>query len=300
MRMSNALLSVEVLPERGGGLARMDWQARGVAVPVMRPCSTTQHTDTTAWDPNRLACYPLVPWSNRISNGGFSVGDRRVSLSPNRDDEPYPIHGTGWLRPWHVVHADRDRIHLALEDASTQAYAYRAEQRYVLDGATLRIDLEATNLGSLAMPFGLGLHPFFPRRTDTLLQAAAKQVWLSDPRTWLPTSKQPVPEPWNFAELRRLPDDIVNHCFLDWPGRAHILWPETGMRLEIDAEVDRFLLYVPPQQDFFCFEPVDHSVDAVNRPDGAEANGMTWLAPGQRLRRRFAFTVHDDASASLS
>ncbi|EGD00669.1 aldose 1-epimerase [Burkholderia sp. TJI49] len=51
------------------------------------------------------------------------------------------------------------------------------------------------------------------------------------------------------------------------------------------------MLYTPPGEDFFCFEPVDHPINAVNLPGGAAAHGMTLLAPGERLTRRFAFTV---------
>lgn len=51
------------------------------------------------------------------------------------------------------------------------------------------------------------------------------------------------------------------------------------------------MLYTPPGEDFFCFEPVDHPINAVNLPGGATAHGMTLLAPGERLTRRFAFTV---------
>ena len=57
------------------------------------------------------------------------------------------------------------------------------------------------------------------------------------------------------------------------------------------ADADAYVLYTPPGEDFFCFEPVDHPINAVNLPGGATAHGMTLLAPGERLTRRFAFTV---------
>jgi aldose 1-epimerase len=59
------------------------------------------------------------------------------------------------------------------------------------------------------------------------------------------------------------------------------------------------VLYTPRGEDFFCFEPVDHPINAVNLPGGAAAHGMTLLAPGERLARRFSFGVaRTDARAA--
>ena len=52
---------------------------------------------------------------------------------------------------------------------------------------------------------------------------------------------------------------------------------------------------VPPGKDFFCFEPVDHPINAHNLPGGAQANGLTVLAPGQDLRRTVRFAVEEIA-----
>ena len=52
-----------------------------------------------------------------------------------------------------------------------------------------------------------------------------------------------------------------------------------------------YVLYTPPGQGFFCFEPVDHAINAVNLPGGAKRHGMTLLTPGTSLTRRFSFAV---------
>ena len=57
------------------------------------------------------------------------------------------------------------------------------------------------------------------------------------------------------------------------------------------------MLYTPPGEDFFCFEPVDHPINAMNLPGGAAAHGMTMLARGERLTRSFRFTVETDRLA---
>lgn len=251
-----------------------------------------------AFDPNRLACYPLVPWSNRIDRGGFEMDGARVTLSPNRDDDPYPIHGTGWQRAWRLARQAPEDILLALDDTTPGAYAYQAEQRYVLRDDTLHVALTVRNAGALALPFGLGLHPFFLHHGNARLRAAATQVWLNGGDSPIPVERAAVPPPWDFRDGRALPGEELNHCFIGWDGHATIEWPALGLALDMAADVDAFILYTPPRTGFFCFEPVDHCIDAVHRPGGALANGMTRLAPGERLARHFAFRVRPLATAA--
>lgn len=296
VQLKTSRLSIEVLPDMGGGLSRCDGRLGNAWVPLMRayPSSVSDSLRQKP-DPNRvMACYPLVPWSNRISDGGFSVGNRRVALPLNRSDEPFPIHGSGWQRPWRVQRHERNEILLDLEERTADAYSYHAEQRYSVRGDTLRVALSVTNIGRDTMPFGLGLHPFFSRDADTRLWAPAKAVWLNDGRTPLPVELAPIPGAWRFVTTQALPTTCVDHCFTGWTGQASVHWPSRGLRLDIEADADHFVMYTPVDEDFFCFEPVDHAINAVNLPGGATTHGMTSLGPGERLERRFSFALRDD------
>jgi aldose 1-epimerase len=286
MILESPSLRLQVEPACGGGLARFDWIGSGAPVALMRAFESDAASSIP--DPNRLACYPLIPWSGRVSGGGFRVGERRVELPLNRDDEPWPIHGSGWQRAWRVERASASEAMLMLDDAIADAYRYRAALHYRLDDATLHVSLSATNTGAAAMPFGLGLHPFFPKHGDARLCAPASGIWHNDGRTPLPVARTSVPAQWDFAREASLPEGLDNP-FDGWNGRATIHWPQRKLRLEIAADVDRYVVYVPARQDFFCFEPVDHAADAVNLPGGAAANGMTMLAPDETLTRQFSF-----------
>jgi aldose 1-epimerase len=245
-------------------------------------------------DPNRLACYPLVPWSNRISAGGFTIDGRRFNLPRNRQDEAWPIHGSGWQHAWRVARASANEALLTLDETASATYRYHATLHYMVRDNVLDVALSAKNAGDARLPFGLGLHPFFPRHDGIRLVAPAHGVWLNDGRTPLPVSRVGVPECWNFARALDLPEGL-DHCFDGWTGRAAIHWPHRRLRLELTADVERYIVYTPTQRDFFCFEPVDHCIDAVNLPGGAVANGMTLLAPGEALMRRFSFRAIDDS-----
>ncbi|MGO1070972.1 aldose 1-epimerase [Lysobacter sp. CA199] len=311
MMLASAGLRARIAPEWGGGLLGLDAVVDGRLTPLMRASAFAaspagvvpdpdppdlNQPDLNQPDPNQLACYPLLPWSNRISDGGFEFDGRRIDLPRNRDDEPWPIHGSGWQRAWRVAYAAADEALLTLDetDASESGaseYRYRANLRYRLRERALEVALSVVNIGPASLPFGLGLHPFFPRDAETRLRAPADRVWLNDGRTPLPTELAAIPEHWRFDDARLLPVDCVDHGFLGWSGQASIRWPRRRLGLDIDSDVDRFVLYTPVGADFFCFEPVDHAIDAVHLPGGALAHGMTALAPGARLQRRFRFTA---------
>lgn len=287
-------LRLDVAPALGGAITRFDWLGNAdSATPIFRRALSAR-SDT---DPNVLACYPLVPYSNRIGGGRFSFAGRQIAVPRNRPAEPLPIHGDGWLQAWKLVDHDATSATLALDRGRGKPHAYRAALVYAVRGATLVVSLSVENAGREPMPFGLGLHPFLPRGGETHLSAAASGLWLSGD-DWLPVRQVPAPAAWQFGVAYPLPDVLVNHAFTGWSGHAAVVWPEQRLSLTISGDTDYYVLYTPPGEDFFCFEPVDHPINAVNLPGGAEAHGMTVLAPGERLEREFRFTVAAAAAAA--
>jgi aldose 1-epimerase len=284
--LANAYLRLDVAPQLGGGITRFDWRSGGALEPVFRRC---EHL-SASMDPNDLACYPLVPYSNRIAAGRFRFGGRDIEVPCNRAGEPLPLHGDGWLAQWQIEEREVERVRLVLDRSSGEPYAYRAAITYLLDGATLVMTLEVENTGRDAMPFGLGVHPFLARDASTELSAPASGLWLSG-EDWLPVRHVPAPPAWQFGVAYPLPDKLVNHAFSGWSGRASVVWEGRRLSLSICADTDYYVLYTPPGRDFFCFEPVDHPINAVNLSDGGGAHGMTVLARGERLMRQFSFTV---------
>jgi aldose 1-epimerase len=285
-------LRVEVVPSLGAGVARFDILRGGRRIEVFRgwPNGGTD-------DPNALGLYVLAPWSNRISGGGFSFGEAFYPLASNFAGEPCPIHGNAWLSPWNVFsNADRS-TRLGYESDGPGPYRYEATVEYALDGGGLMTRLKVVNHAAMALPFGLGFHPWFPRTPRTLLVARAESVWLED-ACHLPTKRIAVeirPE-WDFSSFRTLPSDWINSAFVGWNGGATILWEDRGLALDIEAQppISTYILYSPSARSpFFCFEPVSHSVNAHNLPPGPEAHGLVILAPEATLAAECRFAVRE-------
>ena len=85
----------------------------------------------------------------------------------------------------------------------------------------------------------------------------------------------------------------INNAFLDWDGRARVLWPERSLELDVtaDPQLSTYIAYSPSAKaDFFCFEPVTHSVDAHNLPGDPVANGLAILAPQETVSAACRFS----------
>ena len=271
LRLHNGGLEAVVLPETGGGLAAFNWIGAGGPVPLMRSLPA----GVTTSEPNELACYPLVPWSNRIGHGRFSFEGSTFQLAPNYPPEPYPIHGDGWLSAWSVLDRAADRLALGLDKSTSSPFAYVAGISYALQADTLAVELWAENRGAARMPFGLGLHPWFDRTPGVRLQAPAEGMWVAGPDV-LPVSHGVPPPDASFKQLAPLPRRLVDNCFTGWNGVAQIRWDDRGVGLQIESSppLPYYVLYCPPLKPVFCFEPVTHPIDAFNLPEPFARAGL--------------------------
>lgn len=282
LELSDARTRLRLDPARGAAVAGMAARLPGGdETPILQP-----------WGDSRAGAFGggmilLVPFSNRISGGGFVTGegaDRAFhAIASNLAGEAFPIHGDGFQRPWAVAEATATRARLELEGGRIGPFAYHAEVEYALEDGALHATLVMTNDGPV-LPFGGGFHPWLPRRPGTRLRFAADRVWLEDARH-LPTEEVPVAERpgWDFADGVPLPPDWINNAFTGWKGRAWIEQPEGGIVVEVAAGdgLDTVILYAPdPDTGFFCLEPISHPVDAHNLPGWP---GLCVLEPGASL-----------------
>lgn len=273
--LSAGAARLELVPAMGGGIARLDVDER----PVLRPWS--RNTDG---GPFELACNILVPFSNRISGGGFPWDSDFHTIEPNLAGEPFPIHGDGFQKAWAVEDSRDDTATLTLEDGAIGPFAYRAQQDVHLSDQQLTLRLNLTNLGDSPLPFGCGFHPWFPRDAETRLSFSADGLWMEDAQH-LPTAHHDLAElpDWDFEAPRALPDGLINNAFTRWTGDANIEQGSTFTSATVSASpnLDCAIVYSPDAlADFFCFEPVSHAVDAHN---AVNAPGLTVLATGQSM-----------------
>ncbi|MBN9217518.1 MAG: aldose 1-epimerase [Mesorhizobium sp.] len=287
--ISDGIAAVEVAPAVGGAVASYRWLYDGAVLDWLRPAAPAA---IGGRDASAMACFPLVPYSNRIRGGRFEFAGRSIEL-PSVPDDPHHEHGHGWRRPWTIVRHDANAITLRYRHAADSwPWSYEAEQAISLADGRLCVTLAVRNLSDAPMPVGFGLHPYFPSTPWTHVQAPVSGMWETDAEV-LPTRHVLPPAGADPSIGVDVPEVDFDTVFTGWKRHARIAWPEQGRQLDIEAEapLDFLVLYTPPGEPFFCAEPVSNITDAFNRgDDGDISTGRIVLAPGQAQSATVRFT----------
>jgi aldose 1-epimerase len=272
--------TAEVSPAIGGAILSLAHD--GVA--VLRP---TPEAAVAARDVHRAACYPLLPYANRIAYGRFSFGGVAYQLAMNSPGSPHPMHGVGMRRPWRVLSADARACEIALEhrtigaDAADWPFAFDARQRFELGGGGLAVTVSITNADDREAPAGFGLHSYFPRRPGERLTFAAAGAWTNG-ADMLPDRREGGPE-WDFSSGRPVEGPPLDNDVFGWDGRARLSAPgRPDTVVEAGPKVRSLRVYTPAGRDDYAVEPVTHRADAINHPDEPDG-AMAVLAPGETL-----------------
>jgi len=265
VELRSGALRLALRPDLGGSIAGL-WHHH---VPVLR--STEPHALS---QPRQSACFPLVPYSNRLGYRRFRFKGKDYTTLANFEDSPHSVHGVGWQQPWTL------RSHGALDAAMALQhtadghwpFSFEAVQYFSLTPHSLRLQLVVTNTDAAPQPVGLGWHPYFPRRQRSRLHIELSDRWDNDD-AHLPTRK--VPQPGIDGDVVHLGFD---NCFEGWAGNARIR--DEKFSLQMSSSVSRLVVYTPPDRDCFCVEPVSHVSNAIHMADPA-AHGLVTLQPGE-------------------
>lgn len=277
LKLEDAQQQLELIPALGGGIARWNGNSGAEWFPLLRPW------DGQSDDPCRLGGFPLVPWCNRVTQGGFAHQGVHYALQENRAGEPYPIDGDGWLQAWQVSRHSERGASLTLQSRRHlgNPYEYDAEQGFELEPDGLRIRLKLTHRGRHSLPYGLGMHLCFAAQAGSRLQAGATGVWLSGPDLVPIAHSSSFPAGWDFTQPGQFADDsAIDNCFTGWDGE---------MRLSLGASKRMLVLRMKDNSGFyilqrkahasdFCFSPVTHPIDAFH---AKSRPGLVSLAQGE-------------------
>jgi aldose 1-epimerase len=276
VELHNGNLELGISPSVGGSIARFDWVAGDKSrTPLMRGCHSESINVLEA------ACFPLVPFVNRIRGSRFSFRGREVALKPNMAGDASVLHGQGWLGAWQCLYSDGQQAELVFEHpAGEWPWTYEARQFFALDVRGLTVRLSCLNTSPEPMPCGLGQHPYFPCDAETVLDTVVACAWEVDEQV-LPTEKVPATGRFELRQ-RRICGQGLDHGFSGWNGIAAISGEPQLVLSSPDAHF--FQLYSPKDGGLFVAEPVSHANAALNAPEAEWPElGMRVLEPGEEM-----------------
>ena len=240
-------------------------------------------------DPLQFASFPLVPFSNRIAKGKLDWQGVRIEIDPNFAPEPHAIHGVGWKMPWEVSELSETHCILSFNHKadSRWPWPFSATQTFTLSEYTLELALEAVNLCDKPRPLAFGYHPYFDQ-SSAYLTFDAERVFMSD-TDGLPTDSVAPTGALDFSKGERVEGHDIDHCYAGWNGKARIVWQDRALGLVVTSSMPAAVVYIPPGGNAFCFEPVPHINNALNRP-GDEPT-MPVIQPGRSYRSTIKMTA---------
>lgn len=285
IELKNNILSIGILPEIGASLAYLRYNGWD----VLRPTSVNET------EPNHTSFFPMLPYASFIKDGHFPYLGITRNIEKNSPFSKYPIHGDIWRSKLQVKNQTETSVTLSYQHEKTHGFpfSYSAEISYTLKTNTLEVLLTLQNNSILPMPYGMGIHPFFIKDSDTLVQFEAPQIWFrgDDPILGHPYT---APKNLAFKEAKIVPPNGINISFGSWNSKASIIYPSRNIIIDILAEnvFRHLILYAQKGKDFFCLEPVTNTPDAFNLASlGIVGTGIQSLGSKQAVSNKIEFIM---------
>jgi aldose 1-epimerase len=300
-RTGKERVAVRVL-EGGGGVAEVcpalgfncfRWSAGGTELLY---CDPGFFTDGR---PTRSGIPVLFPFPNRIRAGRFTWDGKDYQLPLNDSTSKNAIHGFACRKPWRVVDEGADgssawvtgEFQCSLDAPESRPFwpaDHRIRITYRLQVNRLRVEALVENPGPVALPFGLGYHPYFLASADDPVQAPARSYWQLEES--LPTGKRlPVDAARDLTAPRRCADLQLDDGLTDLdekraPGAGVLLFRGRVHRLWLHASRDfrELVAFTPPHRQAVCLEPYTCPTDAINLHQRGTDPGLLVLPPGGR------------------
>jgi len=282
LTLSAGHYSARIAPDAGGTIAALDWQGPdGRTYPLLHaPAGLAPQTET----PNKFGAWAMLPFANRAFDSLVDDGHTRFNVPSN--NPAGTIHGFGWQSPWQVD--EQSAGHTVLvhrRTAGPDPYRYLAKQEIRLDESGMTVTLSLTNEADQALPFGMGLHPWFPCAADTRLTMTATGALIFGDQ-FRATGTQAFGDGGPYADGPVFATGTESAwSFLGWDGTARIETPSTGLAITLSASENlRYpVVWAPAGVDFLCAEPQSHAAGAPSERIVREVSPLARLQPGETL-----------------
>lgn len=228
----------------------------------------------------------LLPWPNRIADGSYEFDGRVEQLPVNEIPRNTALHGLNAGRAWELVSHDATSVvqrHTFYPERGWSG-TLTATITHSVDDEGLRVQVDVVNDGTVPLPYGYGVHPYFEfgdLSEVTLLLPFDKELDV-DPERLLPKGIIPISEDFDFRTARRLGDVELDTAFTGprearWAVELH--GPEHALQVWADETLPWVQVYTTrPDRHAIAVEPMTCGPDAFN--EGPTHDGMIRLEPG--------------------
>jgi aldose 1-epimerase len=263
-------LEAKIMPSAGASLFSLVYN--GVEL-IMGPESLADFNGASRGNP------VLYPAPNRVAGGKFSFEGRTFDFGLNDGDRW--LHALVRDIPWEyeVLPATGSgvAVHCWVDFSPGTAlfekfgFDHRLNLTFTLDSEGLLATYKVENRGDLTLPYGFALHPYFtfpgPRDSAYLCVPARKHM---EAVNLMPTGKLEELEgkPWDITKPVPVPSLVLDDVYwgMTSANPAWIEYRQNNIKVTLAAseEFTHMVVYIQPQNNFFCVENQTCSTDAHN------------------------------------
>lgn len=248
---------------------------------VLRPWN-----ENNVWHPGEAALFPMLPFANRIANNTFSIKDHEYTLPDSPYNDPYYLHGNGWLLKWDVQHLSEDSITLRTYSDQLCSFEYVAEIKYILINDCIHAEVTVVHLGNDPMPYGLGFHPYFLTSPEDTIQFSSNGYWSEGHDHLADRWHETIPAQLDFSSPSSPSGLWINNCYSGWNGVARITNRQRSIVMR--SNTPWLMVYQHYRNGFTCLEPQSHQVNAHNMP---ARPGLRMLRTGDKINLKMTIQV---------
>jgi galactose mutarotase-like enzyme len=240
---------LEVVPERGGIITL--WRIQGQEI---------LYLDSERFTNPELSVRGGVPIL-------FPICGNLQDNTYNYQGKQYTLKQHGFARdlPWQVTNQSaQDKVSLTLTLSSNEQtravypFDFRLDFTYSIQGNSLEIEQQYTNLSSEPMPFSTGFHPYFFTNDKTQLEFEIPSKEYQDQNT---------KEIYSFNGTFDYNIDIIDVAFKQLNDKSATV-VDNSRRLRWTMEYDdiysSLVFWTVKGKDFYCLEPWSASRNAMN------------------------------------
>lgn len=253
--LDNDKLFLEISPEMGASITKFKNVNSGND--IFRPFSNTKKLI-------KKNCYfagyfATVPYFGAIPKKSFLYKKKFVSLPKTHPLEPDTIHGEGWVSQWKVKSKSKTSAELVFNHDGKKGFPfkYRVNQEFVLKNKSLFINISITNIDKESFNCGIGFHPWFNISKFSRIYSNNFTYIKEYPKKFF---NKKLFSRKKFLDLNKFK---IDKTFINWNGRAKlVINKDTTIEIKNKKNINNLHVYSPPNENFFCIEPVTNIGDA--------------------------------------
>ena len=269
-REGEAPIKAVVTPKYGANLIALEYKGNEL---IYGPKDAASYNGSSPGSP------VLYPTPNRIAGGKFSWEGREFFFGLNDGDRF--LHGLVRDKAWEyeILSADENGVAVRMwidftpggQFYETFGIDHRLTLTYSLDNEGLKIEHKVENRDSISLPYGIAYHPYLnylgSKESNILCVPASKH---HEAVNLMPTGKleDMDGQPFDIRKPTPVPDLVLDDVYwgMTPENPAWVEFRDAGIRLEFrtSPEFTHMVVYIQPQNEFFCVENQTCSTDAIN------------------------------------